>query len=340
MEADPRSVQILCERALAGEELSRDDVVKLLGLKELRNLEILRQAAEEGLRRWVGQSVDILYMLSISSFCVHNCLYCDFRASNDSLERFRLSPEQILSSINELSSLPHGTIVLDGAQDPNLDVEYLAPIFEALNGISPPVMSLGDRQKEYYEKLRSYGVQRYILEHKTASPILYNELHPERDYFDRLQSIKTLLGLGFNVGTSVTVGLPQQDLWDLTDDFLQIRELGLDTVIVGPFIPGKKSPLSESPRGSIQATLNAIAVARLLLKDAHIPAGLALSVLDSGSTVEALRWGANCVVCDVASQQPKTKTKTNSVGPMCDSVTTRIRSMGRKLGRSERLSHN
>ena len=338
MEADPRSVQILCERALAGEDLSRDDVVKLLGLKDLRNLEILRQAAEEGLRRWVGQSVDVMFMLSISSFCVHNCLYCDFRASNSSLERFRLTPEQIISSINELSTLPHGSVVLDGAQDPNLDVEFLAEIFEALKDSNPPILSLGERQKDFYEKLRSYGVDRYILEHKTASPILYNELHPERDYFDRIQSIKTLLGLGFNVGTSVTVGLPQQDLWDLTDDFLQIRELGLDTVIVGPFIPGQKSPLSESPRGSIQATLNAIAVARLMLKDARIPGGLAMSILDSGSTVEALRWGADCVVCDVKSHEPKTNTK--SVSPMCDSISTRIRSMGRKLGRSESLSHN
>mgnify|MGYP001556062938 CR=1 FL=1 len=338
MEADPRSVQILCERALAGEELSRDEVVKLLGLKDLRNLEILRQAAEEGLRRWVGPAVDIMYTLSISSFCAHNCLYCDFRASNSSLERFRLTSEQIISSIRPLTDNPHGTIVLDGAQDPNLDLEFIEPILEALRDNRPPVLSLGERKKDYYEKLRSYGVQRYILEHKTASPILYNELHPERDYFDRLQSIRTLLGLGFNVGTSVTVGLPQQDLWDLTDDFLQIRDLGLDTIIVGPFIPGTKSPLSESPRGTIQASLNAIAVARLVLKDARIPGGLAMSMLDSGSGVEALRWGADCIICDVVHQP--NEGKSCSVSPMCDSITTRIRSLGRRLAKTERMAHN
>lgn len=336
MEADRRSVQTLCERALDGEDLSRDEMVVLLGLKDLENLEVLRQAAEEGLRRWVGDAVDVLFRLPISSYCDHNCLYCDLRRSNEDLARFRLGVDEIVGSVRRVRELSFGTVVLDGAQDPDLDVDWVCRLLSALDvedAAGPSiVLSLGERDASYYERLRSCGASRYILNHKTASPILYNELHPERDYFDRLQCMRSLLGLQYRVGTSVSVGLPHQDLWDLTDDLMQARELGLDTVIVGPFVPGARSPLSGSPRGSIQRSLTAIAVARLALRDVVIPGGLSFGLLDAGSSVEALRWGASAVICGLDEGRCPEADAATSVTPMADAMTTRIRSLGRRLG--------
>jgi len=344
MDADARSVRTLCERALAGESLSRDDVVKLLDLKDMRSLEILRQAAEEGLRRWVGDTVDVLFRLPISSYCSHDCLYCDLRASNENLERYRLTPEQIISTVQRLQEYTYGTIVLDAAQDPSLDQGFMDDVLAEVrrrDDLTAPVLCLGERSRDFYEHLRSQGVERYILDHKTASPILYNELHPQRDFFDRLQCIRNLLELGFKVGTSLTVGLPHQDQWDLADDVFQVRELGLDTVIVGPFIPGPTSPLSASPRGTVQSSLSAIAVARLVLKDARIPGGLSLGFIDRGSMVEALRWGADCVICNVTPPRQRDERPSElatTVGPVCDSITTRIRSLGRQIGERDQTA--
>jgi biotin synthase len=215
-------------------------------------------------------------------------------------------------------------------------VDWVCGLLSALDADgevgSAIVLSLGERDEAYYERLRACGARRYILNHKTASPILYNELHPERDYFDRLQCMRSLLGLEFRVGTSVSVGLPHQDLWDLTDDIMQARELGLDAVIVGPFVPGSLSPLSGSPRGSIQRSLTSIAVARLVLRDIAIPGGLSLGHLDAGSTVEALRWGASAIICELDGGGCPEADLSASVALMGDAMTTRIRSLGRRLG--------
>ena len=340
MEADKRSVMTLCERALDGEDLTRDEIVVLLGLTALENLEVLRQAAEEGIRRWVGDGVEVLFRLSVSSHCEHNCLYCDLRRGNEDAPRYRLQFNQVVEEIRRVQRLDFGSVVIEGAQDPEIDAEWVVRLLDVLSSEhgspSSVVLSLGERDSGFFERIHERGARRYILNHRTASPILYNELHPEHDYFDRFQCMQTLLRLGYEVGTAITVGLPHQDLWDLTDDFLQARELGLGTVIVGPFIPGLQSPLSSSPRGSIQRSLTAMAVARLVLRGARLSGGLSFGFLDEGSSVEALRWGADSMICNVAVGSGPDTEGGGHVAPICDSVTTRIRSLGRRLSESPR----
>jgi len=333
MLADRMSVQALCERALAGESLSRDDIVALLDLEHVETLEILRQAAEEGLRRWVGSSVRLFMRLPLSTHCRRDCLYCDKRRSNRAVERYRLDFESILAVTSGLQGLPLDSLVLDGMEDQELDAGFICEITRELEhryGISP-IPCLGRREQTYFEHLRSHGVDSYILHHKTSSPILYNQLHPEADFFDREQCLRQLLDLRFRVGTSLCVGLPYQDSWDLSDDIERVRELGLDTVIVAPFVPGSQTPLSDSPRGSVQRSLNAIAVARLVLRESTVLAGLSLSSLEQGSAVEALRWGANAVLRDLTPCTFDYEASGRAIVLECGALAARVHSLGRSF---------
>ena len=174
----------------------------------------------------------------------------------------------------------------------------------------------------------------YVLDQRTVSPILYNSLHPEQHYSSRRRSIKDLRDLDINIGSSMMIGFPNQDLWDLADDFSSILESKINMLIVGPFVAGSTSPLADSPRGTIQSALNAIAVARLLFKDVFIPAGPSFGTLDSGSTVEALRWGADGVILHLQPADKSgdcVKTSRSIIKPDLDYVTTRVCSLGRVM---------
>jgi biotin synthase len=336
----------LCEQALSNQTLSRDEIVKLLSLSDVESLEILRQASEEALRQSVGEAVRAVFFLPVSTFCEHNCVYCDYRSDNSDVSRFRLAVEDVVEMI---SSIPSGTdsfLLLDGAQDSSIDLEYVSSLFKALESVENVpelVFAFGERTEDYYRKMQVLGMSNYVLEHKTTSPILYNTLHPEQNFFERRKSLDALRKLDINIGTSIMVGYPEQDLWDLADDYTSIMESQMKIVIVGPFVPGPSSPLADSPRGTIQSALNAVAVARLLFKDVFIPAGPSFGVLDSGSPVEALRWGADGVMLYLTPRQLATDcSKVNEatdfsesarviVQPDFDYVATRVCSLGRAM---------
>ncbi|MRR36729.1 [FeFe] hydrogenase H-cluster radical SAM maturase HydE, partial [bacterium] len=99
--------------------------------------------------------------------------------------------------------------------------------------------------------------------------------------------------LGYEVGSGCIVGLPGQGIEDLADDVLLFRDLDIDMIGVGPFIPHPGTPLAGSPAGDTDLVLNMIAVLRLVTKDTNIPATTALGVLDAEARRTAFRAGAN-----------------------------------------------
>jgi len=245
--------------------------------------------------------------------------------------------EDVIEVVTQIPAYSNSLLLLDGAQDSTIDLAYVSSLFSAfqkIKNLPELVFSFGERSRDYFNKMKELGMANYILEHKTTSPILYNTLHPEQSFYDRRQSINSLLYLDVNVGTSMMVGFPKQDVWDLADDFISILESGTKTLVIGPFIPGSFSPLADSPRGTIQSTLNAIAVARLMLKDAFIPTGLTFGILDSGSAVEALRWGANGVMLYLHPPEQSedcSKATKLSIQPDFQYVSTRVCSLGRVM---------
>jgi hypothetical protein len=95
------------------------------------------------------------------------------------------------------------------------------------------------------------------------------------------------------------VGLPGQTEEALLGDLELLARLEPDMVGVGPFIPHPATPLAGGPPGDVDLTLNIVALARLLLPLAHIPATTALATLSRRAREEALRGGADVVMVSI-----------------------------------------
>ena len=90
------------------------------------------------------------------------------------------------------------------------------------------------------------------------------------------------------------VGLPGQTLETLADDLLLLASIPCDMAGIGPFLPHPDTPLRGSSPGSPELTRRCVALARLLLPKANLPATTALTV--RGDNGQVFSGGANVVM--------------------------------------------
>lgn len=164
-------------------------------------------------------------------------------------------------------------------------------------------MSVGSRTRDELQFLRRAGADRYLIRHETANKNLYNRLHPNSTLKDRVEVLHNLKELGYEIGSGCMVGLPGQTVADLAQDIHLARNLDVDMFGVGPFIPHPDTPLCKEKPGTVEITYKAIAVARIVLRNAHIPVTTALATLDADGREKGWQRGAN-VVMPVATPSP------------------------------------
>lgn len=260
----------------------------------------LRDCAVRAAIERFGRHIYIRGLIEISSHCRNNCIYCGLRRDNISATRYRLTAEQILECCQQGYSVGVRTFVLQGGEDNYWSDERLVPLVEQIKQRFPEAaitLSLGERNNKSYHALRIAGASRYLLRHEAADRTLYEALHPSPMSFDnRMAALQALKDYGYQVGAGMMVGVGNQRSEDLANDLIFLASLHPQMVGIGPFIPHPQTPLALYPAGDINKTLNCIAIARLLLPNAFIPATTAIATLCSDGHKRAIEAGANVIM--------------------------------------------
>ena len=148
--------------------------------------------------------------------------------------------------------------------------------------------------------------------------------------------------LGYELGSGIMVGLPNQSIKSIADDLLYLQALGIDMAGIGPFIPHPDTPLKDEKGGSLSLALRTMAVMRLLMPDINIPATTAMESLHPTGRLLALQAGANVVMPNVNTTEYKklyelypNKICVNEEPVQCKTcIGIKIQSIGRKIGLS------
>ncbi|MGE5599730.1 MAG: [FeFe] hydrogenase H-cluster radical SAM maturase HydE [Bacteroidota bacterium] len=284
-------------RLAAGKDLADADLRALVELEEPAGIARLLAAADETRRRTVGDAVHLRGLIEFSNYCRADCLYCGLRRSNGRLVRYRLSLEEIEAVIDRAAALDYGTVVLQSGEDPWYDADAIARLIRYAKARSLAVtLSVGERDREELAHWRRQGADRYLLRHETANPTLHARLRPGRTLVERVRVLENVRELGFQVGSGFMVGLPGQSSADLVGDLRLLQELKVEMAGIGPFIPHPATPLAGAEAGSMGQTLKMVALARLLLPEAMLPAVTALGALEPLGREQALQAGANVVM--------------------------------------------
>jgi len=163
---------------------------------------------------------------------------------------------------------------------------------------------MGEKSRAYYQKLYDAGADRYLLRHETADPRHYGMLHPEGMTLEnRVRCLMDLRDIGFQVGAGFMVGSPFQTAENLARDLMFLKNLRPHMVGIGPFIPHSRTPFGKMSAGSLEKSADMVAITRLLLPEALLPATTALGTLEARGREAALDAGANVVMPNLSPQE-------------------------------------
>ena len=276
---------------------------ELLGLirtEDPAEIEDLFARARRAREEHYGKSVYFRGLIEFTNYCKNDCYYCGIRHSNAKAERYRLSLDAILGCCRMGSELGYKTFVLQGGEDPWFTDDKMTEIVSAIRREFPGhaiTLSIGEKSRQSYERFFRAGANRYLLRHETASEDHYAKLHPSSmSLAERKQCLWDLKAIGFQAGAGFMVGSPFQTAEHLLADLRFIGELQPQMVGIGPFIPQKDTPFGSERGGSLELSLKMVALARLILPKALIPATTALGTISPNGREQALNAGANVVM--------------------------------------------
>jgi biotin synthase len=288
------------------EKLEREHALSLEEYKYLienRSEETDRILAEKAvaIRQSIyGKSVYVRGLIEFTNICKNDCLYCGIRRSNRSCDRYRLSEEEILECCADGYELGFRTYVLQGGEDAYFTDERMCHIVERIKREHPDcavTLSLGERSRESYQRLREAGADRYLLRHETADRAHYEKLHPaEMSFEHRMQCLRDLRELGYQVGCGFMVGSPYQTPETLAKDLKFIETFRPDMCGIGPFIPHQATQFADEPAGTLELTCTLLSIIRLIHPKVLLPATTALGTIDPRGREKGILSGANVVM--------------------------------------------
>lgn len=269
----------------------------------------LLRRARETREAVYGKEIFARGLIECTNVCKNDCRYCGIRRSNAHVCRYRLTENEILACCDTGYALGLRTFVLQGGEDGFFTDERLCGIVRQIKDRYPDAavtLSLGERSRESYARLKAAGADRYLLRHETADPAHYALLHPpEMSFENRMRCLADLKALGYAAGCGMMVGSPGQTAQALCKDLLFIRDFQPEMIGIGPFLPQRDTPFGSCPPGSASQTLRLLALARLICPKALIPATTALGTACADGFVQGILAGANVVMFNLSPESAR-----------------------------------
>lgn len=273
--------------------------------------ECLRSAAREEADRVFGRQVYVRGLIEFTNICKKDCYYCGIRKSNSCVERYRLTEEEILSCCRAGYEAGLRTFVLQGGEDGYFTVKRICALVQEIHVKYPDcavTLSVGEWDKESYERFYAAGAERFLLRQETANEEHYGKLHPENQkHSTRIECLKNLKDIGYQTGCGFLVGSPHQTIDCIIEDLLFLERFRPQMVGIGPFLPAKNTPFEAEPAGSSELTLFLLSAIRLMLPNVLLPATTALGTARRDGRMQGLLHGANVIMPNLSPVRVRDK---------------------------------
>ncbi len=310
---------------------SKEDILYLLNCKTEQQQELFELASKVK-EEQVGNKVYLRGLIELSNICDKNCLYCGIRKDNDKAERYMLTSEEVLNAAQFAFDNNYGSIVLQSGELYSeafiATIEtLLRKIKELSSGKLGITLSCGEQTVATYQRWFDAGAHRYLLRIESSNKELYEKIHPVdalHKYETRINCLKSLRAIGYQVGTGVMIGLPFQTMEDLADDLLFIKAMDIDMCGMGPYLEHNDTPLIQYKdelmpmKERFYLSLNMLAVLRLMMKDINIAATTALQTIDEMGREKALKIAANIFMPNITPKEYRENYKLYENKPCMD----------------------
>lgn len=282
--------------------LNKDEIIYLLETQELEEQALVSEA--NIVRKTnIKDFICIHGIIEFSNFCKNDCAYCGLRQANKTIDRYRMTIEEIVqTAVDAVNITGYKLLVLQSGDDPYYTDDMLVEIIEKIKESCKVfvLVSVGERSRDCYKRLKEAGVSGALLRFETTNPVLFKQVHGAgKNLENRLEHLKFLRELGYFVATGSIIGLPGQTISDIADDILATKQWA-HMVSMGPFVPCDETPLVTEQKGSVELCFKAIAIYRLMMKSTRIPVATALeTIAGEDGRKKALQAGANSLMFNI-----------------------------------------
>lgn len=283
-------------------EWDLDQIADLLAMEDFSEI----YSYADGVNRQVhGHIIDIRAIIEFSNICKRRCRYCGLNSRNQGVKRYRMSADEIIEVAMAADQAGYRTLVMQSGEDDYFTGQRIGDLVAAIKAKTTMAITVSCGEKDYadYRYIKQCGADRYLLKHETADEQIYSALHPCNTLANRLRCLRQIKSLGYETGSGFMIGLPGQTLRTLARDILLLKDIGCDMAGIGPFIPSPDTDLKDLPAGSPELTKRAVALTRILLPHANLPATTSLGVLDSKEKNSIFHCGANVIMRKVTPQK-------------------------------------
>lgn len=264
-------VQILGDKVLAGEQITRDEALMLYE----QPLEELCGKADEIRKRFCSDGFDICTIINgKSGKCSENCKFCAQSAHNHTgaAEYPLLSAEEITeqAKLNDSQGVLRYSIVTSGRRLTDDEVDKMCEAVRKIKnetGISVCI-SFGLLDEEQYRKLKEAGVTR-VHNNLETSERNFPNICTTHTFSDKVKAIQAAQAAGLSVCSGGIMGLGETPE-DRIDMAFSLRELGIKSVPVNMLNPIQGTPMGDNKKLTLEDMRRIVAVYRFILPDASI----------------------------------------------------------------------
>lgn len=241
---DKNKIQEILTKARNLRGLDYDEAFTLLSSDDPLVEEEIFSLAKEIKNAIYGDRIVLFAPLYLSNYCVNGCSYCPYHMKNKSIQRKKLTQDQIRQEVIALENMGHKRLAIEAGEDPeNNPIEYILESIKTIysvhhrNGdIRRVNVNIAATTVEEYKMLRDAKIGTYILFQETYNKASYEKLHPtgpKSDYSYHTEAMDRAMEAGIDdVGLGVLFGLENYE-YDFVGLLMHAKHLE-ETFGVGP----------------------------------------------------------------------------------------------------------
>lgn len=211
------AVRDVLAKAMEMKGVDLDELAALIQADDADTVAEIYASARKVKETIYGKRLVFFAPLYVSNYCVNNCRYCAYKASNHCVRR-RLDDDGIRQEVKIIESMGHKRIALESGEDPdNCPIDYITHAMEVVYGVkSGPGeirrvnVNIAGTTVDDYRRLKDAGIGTYVLFQETYHRDTYKHLHvgPKADYDWHSTAMDRALAGGVDdVGIGVLFGL-------------------------------------------------------------------------------------------------------------------------------------
>lgn len=209
----------LVEKARREEGLDHREAAVLLFSENKRVNEEIYTIAKAIKEKIYGKRIVMFAPLYLSNYCVNGCVYCPYHMKNKTINRRKLSQDEIRREVIALQDMGHKRLALEMGEHPSINtMDYLLESIKTIysikheNGdIRRVNVNVAATSVENYRLMKKAGIGTYVLFQETYHKENYQAMHPsgpKSDYDYHTEAMDRAMEGGIDdVGIGVLFGL-------------------------------------------------------------------------------------------------------------------------------------